>query len=82
MELLVGSGIVSVLVVVVLVVAILWIILPFLIMGTNKRLTIIHNNITDNQEEMLKIQKEMLSCLKKMSEDQTANKDDYLPVKD
>ncbi len=45
----------------------LWFKLPFIVMGTNKRLDIINDNILASQKSILEVQKDILSCLKKMS---------------
>ncbi len=45
----------------------LWFKLPFIVMGTNKRLDLINDNILASQKSILEVQKDILSCLKKMS---------------
>ncbi len=45
----------------------LWFKLPFIVMGTNKRLDLINDNILASQKSILVVQKDILSCLEKMS---------------
>ncbi len=67
-------------------VAILWIILPFIVMGTNKRIDLVNNNfnaldlhIMDSQRSLLEVQKDILSCLEKMSKGPDTSGAENLP---
>ncbi|MGO8879595.1 MAG: hypothetical protein ACLPVO_19965 [Desulfomonilaceae bacterium] len=67
-------------------VAILWIILPFTVMGTNKRLDVVNNginalnnNILNIQRDILAVQKDILSCLEKMSKGPDTSGTENLP---
>jgi cell division protein FtsL len=73
-----------------LIVAVTWIALPFLVMGTNKRINIVNVNIRSlnenilmNQNKILEVQKDILACLQKMSgkpDAEAPNKLDTFPL--
>jgi hypothetical protein len=72
-----------------IVVVVLWLILPFLVMGTNKRINLVNDNlhaldlnIIDSQKSLLEVQKDILACLEKISKGPDTDKDKHLPVKD
>jgi hypothetical protein len=63
-----------------ILVIIVLVIIVFVMVGTNRRLEkvnsnmgALNDNITDNQEKMLEIQKDLLSCLEKMSKSPDAD---------